>query len=226
MSATQLTARLKGPLLGAVLITLLSSCLPAPSGPSLTSLRLVPEQGWSTQDLLDRSELPASRVRPLAEALRQAPVGSVLVACEFAAALWGPCRHLTRKISEDTVAEEPGWFGRGATERPLTSLLRRDLALVVTTGVRPEQIPALRREVQRLWAAPYLLNGTLNAFDCGTYQNALQRAVGLPDAVPLDARWGAYLPSGTLSVPTNTFLFAGASDRLMHRLMDPPVPAP
>lgn len=200
------------------LCALLSSCLPAAVGPSLEQLRLVPAANWQAEDLLFRSELPATQLLPLSEALRRAPTGSLLVACEYAAAMWGPCRHLTRKLSEDLVIEQPGWFGRGAMQLPLTSLLRRDLVLVVDAGVRPEHMAAMQREIRRLGEAPYLLNGTGNAFDCATYQNALQRAMGLPEAVPLDPLWGAHLPSGVLRVPSNTLLFAGASTRLLHQL--------
>ncbi|NTY02287.1 hypothetical protein [Deinococcus sp. JMULE3] len=202
----------------ACLSLLLSSCLPAQVGPDLTALTLVDGAGWRPADLRERSQLPAERLLPLDEALRRAPVGSLLVACEYAEAMWGPCRHLTRKISEDRVAEEPGLFGRGAAVLPLDSLRRRDLVLVVDSGVRDAHLPAIRREIGRLGDAPYLLNGQLDAFDCGTYQNALQRAAGLPDAVPLDPRWGAYLPSGVLSVPTNTLLFAGGSGRLLAQV--------
>ncbi|GGR84139.1 hypothetical protein [Deinococcus sedimenti] len=200
-----------------LLATLLSACLPPPVGPSLTHLTVVSGEDWTPQDLLERSELPGDRLLPLAEALDRAPVGSLMIACEYAAALWGPCRHLTRKISADRVVEEPGWFGRGATQLPLTSLLRRDLVLVVDTGVRDVHLRAVMREVERLGDAPYLLNGTVDAFDCGTYQNALQRAAGLPDAVPIDARWGAYLPSGVLRIPTNRLLLAGASAQLLKQ---------
>lgn len=200
------------------LAALLCACLPAPVGPDLTTLTVVPAATWTPDDLRLHSQLPAGQVLPLAEALRRAPLGSLLVACEDAAAMWGPCSHLTRKISDDQVAEEPGLFGSGAAQLPLDSLLRRDLVLVVDAGVRPDHLDAIRREIDRLGAAPYLLNGQLDAFDCGTYQNALQRAAGLPDAVPRDPRWTAYLPSGVLSVPSNTFLFAGASARLLDRL--------
>ncbi|BBN94729.1 hypothetical protein DEIGR_101801 [Deinococcus grandis] len=223
MTATRQNARvpLPAPLRAAAtagLAALLSACLPAPVGPDLTTLTTIPAARWTPDDLRLRSQLPAGQVLPLAEALRRAPLGSLLVACEDAAAMWGPCRHLTRKISADQMAEEPGLFGSGAAQLPLDSLLRRDLVLVVDVGVRPTHLEAIRREINRLGAAPYLLNGQLDAFDCGTYQNALQRAAGLPDAVPLDPHWTAYLPSGVLSVPSNAFLFAGASDRLLARL--------
>ena len=192
--------------------------MPAPTGPDLTRLRIVQDQFWTPERLLHDAELPAGRVLPLREALNRAPVGSLIVACEYAQAMWGPCSHLTRKFTATTVTEEPGLFGRGAALLPLDSLLRRDLILVLDAGVRERHLPALRAAVERLRDAPYLLNGTLDAFDCSTYQNALQRAVGLPPAVPLDAAWGAHLPIGALGEPLNTLLFAGVSERVAQQL--------
>ena len=202
---------------------LLSGCLPAPVGPDLGRLSAVPDAAWQPADLIDRSLLPQSRVLPLPEAIRRAPVGSVIVACQHAGAVWGACTHLTRKVSADNLSEETGVIGTGARLRPVSSLLERDLILVIDAGVRETHLRALNAEIRRLSGAPYQLNGQLNAFDCSTYQNALQRAAGLPDAVPLDPRWGAFLPLGALNVPGHSLLWAGISDRVT---LTPPGPAP
>ncbi|UBV43830.1 hypothetical protein LAJ19_06345 [Deinococcus taeanensis] len=208
------------PVLPALLLCgVLSSCLPAPRGPELSALSVTaPGSPWTPADLLDRSLLPAERVLPLEEAIRRAPVGSVIVACWTRGSPWGQCTHVTRKIDEAHLTEETGALGVGATQRPLTSLLVRDLVLVLDVGVRGVHLPALRAEAARLQGAPYLLNGQGNAFDCATYQNALQRAAGLPDAVPFDTRWGAYLPLGALLVPTTSLLWAGVSARVRVRV--------
>ena len=193
---------------------LLSGCLPASVGPDLGRLTVVPDAAWEPADLIYRSLLPQARVLPLAEAIRRAPVGSVIVACQTTRALWGACTHLTRKVGAATLSEETGVIGTGARLRPADSLLDRDLILVIDAGVREQHLDALNAGIRRLSGAPYQLNGQLNAFDCSTYQNALQRAAGLPDAVPLDPRWGAFLPLGALNVPGHSLLWAGVSDRV------------
>ena len=202
---------------------LLSGCLPAPVGPDLDRLAAVPDAAWQPADLIYRSRLPQARVLPLSEAIRRAPVGSVIVACQTTRALWGACTHLTRKVAAATLSEETGVVGTGARLRPADSLLDRDLILVIDAGIREQHLDALNAGIRRLSGAPYQLNGQLNAFDCSTYQNALQRAAGLPDAVPLDPSWRAFLPLGALRVPGHRLLWAGISDRVT---LTPPGPAP
>ncbi|MBZ9711675.1 hypothetical protein [Deinococcus multiflagellatus] len=188
---------------------LLSSCLPATTGPRMDNLRTVPDAAWQPLDLLTQSALPASRVLPLEDAARRAPVGSLIVGCQRVRAVYGECTHITRKVSEAALSEETGPIGIGAQLRPLESLNSRDLILVIDSGVRPQHWAAMNAEIARLQGAPYLLGGQENAFDCATYQNALQRAMGLPEAVPYDPIWRAYLPLGALNAPGNTLLWAG-----------------
>ncbi|MBZ9749494.1 hypothetical protein K7W42_01325 [Deinococcus sp. HMF7604] len=195
---------------------LLTGCMPAVLGPDMNALTLRPAgAAWTAQDVLTHSVLPAAQVLPLLEAAQRAPVGSLIVACQRKGNVYGQCTHITRKLSEHDLTEETGLLGLGATLRPLESLSRRDLIFVLDSGVRAAHLPALQAEVQRLSGAPYQLNGQLDAFDCATYQNALQRAAGLPDAVPLDPRWQAHLPLGALTVSTNTLLWVGVQDGIL-----------
>ncbi|PTA69568.1 hypothetical protein C8263_00620 [Deinococcus arcticus] len=205
---------------------LLSACLPATTGPRMDDLHAVPEAQWQPLALLTHSALPAGRVLPLAEAARRAPVGSLIVGCQRVRAVYGECTHITRKVSEAALSEETGPIGTGARLRPLDSLQSRDLIVVLDSGVRPQHWAAMNAEVARLQGAPYLLGGQLNAFDCATYQNALQRAMGLPEAVPYDPQWRAYLPLGALSAPTNTLLWAGVGPNVPPAAqLDVPTPA-
>lgn len=189
----------------------LSACMPAAlPGPRHLNLQALPDQSpWAPADLLERGAVPRRLLRPLPEALELAPLGSVIVACQQPSAVWGLCTHVTRKVGPGLLSEETGALGTGARLRPLSSLLDRDVIFVLDVGVREAQLGALSAQVERLRGAPYLLNGQDRAFDCATYQNALQRALGLPDVVPLDARWNAHLPGGALHVPSNRVVWVG-----------------
>ncbi|PNY80420.1 hypothetical protein [Deinococcus koreensis] len=189
----------------------LCACTPAAlPGPRHLNLQALPDQRpWQPADLLERGEVPRSLLRPLPEALELAPLGSVIVACQQPSAVWGLCTHVTRKVGPALLSEETGALGIGARLRPLTSLLDRDVIFVLDVGVREGQLAALDAQVERLRGAPYLLNGEDRAYDCATYQNALQRALGLPDVVPRNTRWNAHLPGGALGVPTNRVVWVG-----------------
>lgn len=189
----------------------LGACAPVVlPGPRHLNLQALPAEGaWTAAALLERGEVPRTLLRPLPEALALAPLGSVIVACQQPSAAWGLCTHVTRKVGPALLSEETGALGTGARYRPLDSLLDRDVVFVLDVGVREGQLPALLAQTERLRGAPYLLGGEERAFDCATYQNALQRALGLPDAVPRDARWNAYLPGGALDLPGNRIVWVG-----------------
>lgn len=183
--------------------------LPAPSPRSLDLTAVPAQSAWAPGDLLERGEVPEHLVRPLTEVLELAPLGSVIIACQHKKNWWGLCTHATRKVTPLLLSEETGALGTGARERPLESLLDRDVIFVLDVGVGEAQLAALTSHVERLRGTPYELNGQGDAFDCSTYQNALQRALGLPDVVPFNAGWNAHLPGGALSVPTNRLIWVG-----------------
>lgn len=191
----------------------LSSCLPAAVGPhSLRLSAIADDAPWTPQDLLTAGRVPRHLLRTLPEALEIAPLGSVIVACQTRGSLWGLCSHVTRKVDAKRLNEEPGPPGSTSRYRPLDSLLGRDVVFVFDTGVRPDQLPALQARADALTGSAYLLNGEIDGFDCVTYQNALQRALGLPDVGPLNTVWNAHLPGDVLTVPTNWLLWVGVRD--------------
>lgn len=192
-----------------LLAGLLSSCLPA-TGPLSLDLRPAPsDASWTPGDLLLRGEVPAELLRPLPQAIQDAPLGSILIGCQHKGAMWGLCTHMTRKIAPDLLTEEPGVFQHGAGFRPLEVLLKREVVIVLDVGVKEDQLPALRAAAESLKGKPYFIGGQHLGYDCVTYQNALQRALGLPDIARKHPRWKAYLPVGALNIPTNKVLFVG-----------------
>lgn len=145
--------------------------------------------------------VPADRLLSISEAVERAPDGSVIVACQAGprgALSWGLCSHITRKLSAGLLTESPNLFAGGVQTVPTSTLNRRAAVIVLDAGVRPEMLPALRAEAQRLNRAPYSVGGMGPDYDCSTYQNALQHALGLPDVVPRNA-WGIYLPQDAVA---------------------------
>ncbi|UQN05982.1 hypothetical protein [Deinococcus sp. QL22] len=151
--------------------------------------------------LLPTQLVPADRLLSVSEAVERAPDGSVIVACQSGprgALSWGLCSHITRKLSAGLLTESPNLFAGGVQTVPTSTLNRRAVVIVLDAGVTPEKLPALRAEAQRLNRAPYGVGGLGPEYDCSTYQNALQRAAGLPDVVPRNA-WGIYLPQDAVA---------------------------
>ncbi|THF87879.1 hypothetical protein E7T09_01200 [Deinococcus sp. KSM4-11] len=191
----------------------LSSCLPISVGPrSLALTAIADDAPWTIQDLLTAGRVPRHLLRSLPDTLELAPLGSVIVACQTRGSLWGLCSHVTRKVGPNLLSEEPGPPGSTSRTRPVNSLLGRDVVFVLDTGVQPGQLLALQARADALTGSAYLLNGETDGFDCVTYQNALQRALGLPDVGPLNPRWNAHLPGDVLAVPTNHLLWVGVRD--------------
>jgi hypothetical protein len=151
--------------------------------------------------LLPSQLVPADRLLSVTEAVERAPDGSVIVACQAGprgAVSWGLCSHITRKLSAGFLTESPNLFAGGVQTVPTSTLNRRAVVIVLDAGVKPDMLPALRAEAQRLNRAPYGVGGLGPDYDCSTYQNALQHAVGLPDVVPRNG-WGIYLPQDAVA---------------------------
>ncbi len=165
---------------------------PGPAGGTIDPVRL----------LLDQT-VPADRLLSVPEAVRRAPDGSVIVVCNASAKSlsWGVCSHISRKFSAGTVTDSPGFFDGGVKNRPESSLYRRHAVIVLDVGVTPERLPRLRAGAERLKGTPYLVGGTDDALDCTTYQNALQKAAGLPDVTSINPAWHIWLPQDALSGP-------------------------
>lgn len=208
------------PALAALLLTLtLSSCVPG--GVREVEFRPGPAGGEVVASrLLTDPVVPRDRLVSVQEAVARAPEGSLLVICGRQWRLsrpWGLCTHLSRKLAPGLLTEAPGITGggllRGGVQTVPTSRLEaRDVVIVLDVGVREEQLPALRAEAARLRGTPYRVAGLLDrdgGLDCSTYQNALQRALGLPDVVPFNGLWNLYLPQDALKVPGARVLWVG-----------------
>lgn len=164
---------------------------------------------WTPNTLLRRGEVPRELLRSLPDAIAQAPVGSIIIGCQRGGAMWGLCTHMTRKISAELLTEEPGIFQKGAGYRPVSVLLKRDVIIVLDVGVRDEHLPKLRAAAERMKGTPYMISGKGVWYDCVTYQNALQSAVGLPEVADVHPGWNARLPIWAVNRPTNRVLMVG-----------------
>lgn len=188
---------------------MLTACMPA-TGPRSLNLQPVPETAtWTPAALIERGEVPQALLRSLPDAIEQAPVGSIIIGCQRSGAMWGLCTHMTRKIAPGQLTEEPGPFQQGAGFRPASVLMGREVIIVLDVGVRDEHLPKLRAAADTLKGKPYFIGGQYYGYDCVTYQNALQRAVGLPEIATKHPRWNAFLPIGAVTIPSNRVLMVG-----------------
>lgn len=209
-------------ILPALLLSLtLSGC--TPGGVSELHFRAGPAGGdVSAARLLTDQVVPGDRLVSLPEALARAPEGSLILVCARrwrVTSPWGICPHVSRKLAPGFLTEAPGLFRGGLLNGgpqtvPETRLESRDTVIVLDVGVRPEQMPALRAEAARLDGLAYRVGGGDDpdpraGLDCSTYQNALQRAAGLPNVIPRHGAWNLYLPQDALSVPGVRVLWVG-----------------
>lgn len=182
----------------------LVSCVP-PQGVTRLDFRLGPPgTEISAQRLLLDQVIPADRVLSIPEALKRAPNGSVILACNRQVtftSFWGACTHLTRKLSDGVLSDTPGFFKGGVFNRPESSQYPRYAVIVLDVGVKEEQLPILRAEAERLKGTPYMIGGTGTLLDCTTYQNLLQRTLGLPDVAELNPMWNLWLPQDAMTGP-------------------------
>ncbi|SMB92984.1 hypothetical protein [Deinococcus hopiensis] len=174
--------------------------------------------------LLTDARVPAGHLLSVKDAVARAPAGSLILACGArwnVTRPWGLCSHVSRKLAPGWLTEAPGIFvggisGGGVSTVREGRLEARDVVIVLDVGVREEQLPPLRAEAKRLEGTPYRVAGLLDrdgGMDCSTYQNALQRAMGLPDVVPFDALFNLYLPQDALKVPGAKVLWVGVRGR-------------
>lgn len=160
--------------------------------------------------LLLAQRVPTAQLLSVHEAVRRAPLGSVIVACWQDTGwdnFWGPCSHITRKISDTELADT--WPSKGANLYPLSLLYPRYAVIVLDVGARPEHLPAMRAMLDKLKGQPYDLSGSGETYYCSTLQNALNRAAGLPDVVPFNRGWNAYIPAEALLEPKVKVLWVG-----------------
>ncbi|WP_216317736.1 hypothetical protein [Deinococcus aestuarii] len=213
--------------LPALLLSLiLGGCAP-PGGVRELTFRAGPAGGEvSAARLLTDQVVPADRLLSVTQALDRAPEGSLILVCGRrwrAASPWGVCPHVSRKVAPGLLTEAPGLFAGGLLNGgpqtvPQTRLASRDVVIVLDVGVRPEAMPALRAAVTRLGGLAYRVGGgddpdPRDGLDCSTYQNALQRAAGLPNAIPKHGAWDLYLPQDALTVPGVRVLWVGVRNR-------------
>lgn len=191
---------MRRPLIAAMLCLSLCACSP-PQG--VRTLNFVEGPEVSPARLLIDQTVPADKLLSVPEAVKRAPDGSVIVVCNAILGynLWGICSHISRKISAGVVSDSPGIFDGGVQNRPESSLYHRHAVIVLDVGVTPELLPRLKAEAERLKGTPYNIAGEGDTFDCTTYQNALQRAVGLPEIAGRNPAWHIWLPQDALTGP-------------------------
>jgi hypothetical protein len=196
----------------AILAALLSSCAslspafrldfrPGPAGAEIDPERLLAAQ-----------IVPADKLVSMSEAFERAPEGAVILTCWKDTDLsnfWGPCSHITRKYGPGQVTETYNFSRPLAGVYPQQVEYRYYAVIVLDTGVTPGKLPALWAAAHKLGGSLYGLSNRPGTYYCSTYQNALQRAVGLPDAVPYSRDWGVSLPADALKVPGVKVLWVG-----------------
>ena len=195
-----------------VLSGLLASCAPLTTVYDL-NFRAGPAGGSiDASTLLTRQVVPTDRLVSLTEAFARAPEGAVILTCwkdTDITNFWGPCSHITRKYAAGKVAETYNF------KRPLAGIYPQQVeygyyaVIVLDTGVTPDKLPALWAAARKLDGKLYNLSNAPDTYYCSTYQNALQRAVGLPDAVPYRPEISLSLPADALQVPGVKVLWVG-----------------
>ncbi|ULH15662.1 hypothetical protein MF271_03205 [Deinococcus sp. KNUC1210] len=162
--------------------------------------------------LLHRQIVPADRLVTWQQAFDRAPVGSVILTCwkdTDVTNFWGPCSHVTRKYSAEQVAETYSFSRPLAGVYPVGVEAHYYALIVLDTGVKPEMLDAMWKAAHRLDGKFYTLANIPDQYYCSTYQNALQQAVGLPDAVPYNSWLNINLPSDALKMPGVKVLWVG-----------------
>ena len=201
----------------AVLAGLLSGCGPL-AVTDVYDLHFTPGpagQDVDARTLLTRQVVPADRLVSLREAFERAPEGALILTCwkdTDITNFWGPCSHVTRKYKAGQVMETYNYSRPRAGAYPESVEYRYYAAIVLDAGVRPDMLPRLWEAAHRLDGRFYSLSSEPDALYCSTYQNILQRAVNLPDAVPTHPAWGLAVPADALKVPGVKVLWVGVND--------------
>lgn len=200
------------PFLLACCCALLASCAPLTTVYDLNFRAGPGGQEIDPATLLTRQIVPADRLVSLPEAFARAPEGAVILTCwkdTDITNFWGPCSHITRKYTAGKVAETYNFT------RPLAGIYPQQVeygyyaVIVLDMGVTPDKLPALWAAARKLDGKLYNLSNAPDTYYCSTYQNALQRAVGLPDAVPYRPELSLSLPADALQVPGVKVLWVG-----------------
>ena len=209
-------------LLGVTLFWLLTAC-------SVITTQGVRELNFrTTQDafvtdpsrLLTDQRVARHQFTSIPKALRQAPVGSVILVCWRYVSFthfWGPCSHISRKLSATELAESIGIVEGGAGIYPITRLYNRYAVIVLDVGVRDEHVPVMRAEVERLNGLPYDVSNREGTYYCSTYQNRLQRVMALPDVVPFNPYYNMFIPAEVLLQPGVRVLWVGVNEHSPRR---------
>ncbi len=199
-------------LLPLMLSGLLASCAPLTTVYDLNFRAGPAGQEIDAATLLTRQVVPADRLVSLPEAFARAPEGAVILTCwkdTDITNFWGPCSHVTRKYAAGKVAETYNFTRPQAGIYPQQLEYNYYAVIVLDTGVTPDKLPALWAAARKLNGKLYNLSNEPDSYYCSTYQNALQRAVGLPDAVPYRPEISLSLPADALLVPGVKVLWVG-----------------
>lgn len=161
--------------------------------------------------LLTQQKVPRTRWMSIPEALKRAPNGSLILACSDKTIFykpWGPCSHITRKWDENTLAEAREFFMHNGFH-PLQRLYDYHAVVVLDDGTTPEQLRSMGYRIRQLENTSYDFTGLPDTYYCSTYQNELARYVGMPEPIPFNAGWNAYVPADVLSNPRIRVLYVG-----------------
>ncbi|WP_188999710.1 hypothetical protein [Deinococcus roseus] len=169
---------------------------------------LVPAQ------LLSDQRVPRAQWMGIPEALRKAPNGSLILACSDKTVFykpWGPCSHITRKWDDNTLAEAREFFMKNGFH-PLQRLYDYHAVVILSDGTTPEQLEQMGYRIRQLQDTEYDFTGMPDTYYCSTYQNELARYAGMPDPIPFNAGWNAYVPADVLSNSRIKVLYVGVQD--------------
>lgn len=201
-------------LLASLLIMSLSSCLPQPTaGVRALHFKKVAAGGEiDPKTLLTLQEIPEDKYLTIPEAMQKAPIGSLMVVCWYDnESPWGPCSHITRKYSDTTLIDVVS-FREVIREYPLDHMNPRYAVIVLDTGVTPEKLPLMFNKAKEYWGKVYDVSGFPGTYYCSTLQNGLERAMGLPDAMPFNKEWNVYLPADSLFLPQVKVRYVGVNE--------------
>ena len=178
--------------------------------------------------LLTQQKVPRTRWMSIPEALKKAPNGSLILACSDRTIFykpWGPCSHITRKWDDNTLAEAREFFMPNGFH-PLQRLYDYHAVVVLDDGTTPEQLKSMGYRIRQLQNTYYDFTGFPDTYYCSTYQNELARYVGMPEPIPFNAGWNAYVPADVLSNPRIKVLYVGVLNPDEGKTKPPENPGP
>jgi hypothetical protein len=223
--------RRSSPLLLVCSAALLASCAPLTTVYNLDFRPGPVGEPIDPTTLLARQIVPADRLVSMSEAFARAPEGSVILTCwkdtDFTN-FWGPCSHITRKFTPDSsgggqVAETYNFTRPRAGIYPERLEYNYYAVIVLDTDVTPAKLPAIWAAARKLDGKLYDLSGRSDTYYCSTYQNALERAAGLPDIVPYRSEINLAIPADALKVPGVKVLWVGLNQNSPKAFTEPVV---